>query len=287
MNRGAARHAAARPLAATSTAARARPPRRSTSNPSQLKSLITDFNTTAGAFAAREHAISRRDRASCRARCAPASPALDALERPFPTVRALARGARPGVRSSGPTIDASAAVRHAAARPRLASPSCAGWRADLRPTVPSLASSPQEPCRSARRSARASSCQNEVILPWTQRQSRTRTFPTHGPVYQESAKSLPGSPARAARATPTASGSACSTGGAHYAEPRQRALRLDAAPDPRRQPAGPPHAPAAAPGRAVRDPAAARPAHERRPGAAAGRARLELADPREARWTQA
>jgi len=38
----------------------------------------------------------------------------------------------------------------------------------------------------------ASSCQNEVILPWTRDRIEDKTFPATGPVYQESTKPLPG-----------------------------------------------------------------------------------------------
>ena len=40
--------------------------------------------------------------------------------------------------------------------------------------------------------APASSCQNEVILPWTKDKIDDKTFPATGPVYEESLKALPG-----------------------------------------------------------------------------------------------
>ena len=56
----------------------------------------------------------------------------------------------------------------------------------------------------------ASSCQNDVILPWTQRQDPGQDVPgTRARSTRRRPSRCPASPARAARATPTASGSAC------------------------------------------------------------------------------
>jgi hypothetical protein len=40
--------------------------------------------------------------------------------------------------------------------------------------------------------SQASSCQNDVILPWTKDKIQDKTFPAQGPVYEEATKPLPG-----------------------------------------------------------------------------------------------
>ena len=40
--------------------------------------------------------------------------------------------------------------------------------------------------------SQASSCQNDVILPWTKDKIDDKTFPARGPVYEEATKPLPG-----------------------------------------------------------------------------------------------
>ncbi|MGH2969423.1 MAG: MlaD family protein, partial [Solirubrobacteraceae bacterium] len=75
-------------------------------NASQLKNLITDFNTTAAAFA-REDDNLRASLSELPRTLRAAQPALAALNSSFPPLRAFAADLRPGVRSSGPALDAS------------------------------------------------------------------------------------------------------------------------------------------------------------------------------------
>ena len=77
----------------------------------QLKSLVTDFNTTAAAFASQDTNLNAAIgelpntlRASYTA--------LGALNESFPPVRALAQELRPGVQSSGPTLDVAQPFIH-------------------------------------------------------------------------------------------------------------------------------------------------------------------------------
>jgi ABC-type transporter Mla subunit MlaD len=106
-------------------------------NPDQLKSLITNFRITAGAFArentALESAIAELPR-TLRA----AMPALDALNRAFPGLRGFARDLRPGVESSGPTIDVSIPLVRQL-RGLVSKRELRGLTRDLRPTIPALA----------------------------------------------------------------------------------------------------------------------------------------------------
>ena len=118
-------------------------------------------------------------------------PALGALNRSFPAVRGLIRAARPAVRSSGPAIDASMPfVRQA--RGLVSKPELRGLSHDLRPLVPALTALNQRSVPLYSQLSQASSCQNDVILPWTKDKIDDKTFPARGPVYEEATKPLPG-----------------------------------------------------------------------------------------------
>jgi phospholipid/cholesterol/gamma-HCH transport system substrate-binding protein len=159
-------------------------------NPQQLKSLVTDFNTTAAAFAARDRDLSSTIVELPRTLRA-GMPALRELNASFPAVRQLVRAARPAVRSSGPAIDASLPFIRQARR-LVSKPELLGLTQDLRPTVPALAKLARESVPLYSQVSQASECQNDTILPWTKDQIQDPQFPTRGPVYEESTKSLPG-----------------------------------------------------------------------------------------------
>jgi len=159
-------------------------------NPAQLQSLITDFNTTANAFAVKQQALSSAIGELPRTLHA-AMPAFASLNRAFPPVRNLVRALRPAVRSTGPAIDASLPfVRQL--RGLVSASELRGLVKDLRPTVPSLARLQAETVPLYNQVRPASSCQNEVILPWSHDTIVDKTFPAAGPVFQESTKNLPG-----------------------------------------------------------------------------------------------
>jgi phospholipid/cholesterol/gamma-HCH transport system substrate-binding protein len=159
-------------------------------HPEQLKSFITDFNTTAGALA-REQVALEQTVAELPRTLRAARPALGELNRALPPLRRLARDFTPAVKSSGPAIDASMPfVREAR---KLVQPSeLGGLTADLRPTVPSLARLTNTSVPLYEQLRAASSCQNEVILPWSKDKIEDPNFASSGPVYQESVKWLPG-----------------------------------------------------------------------------------------------
>jgi virulence factor Mce-like protein len=167
-------------------------------NPGQLKSLITDFNTTAGAFASQSTALSSAIDELPRT-LKVGQPALAALNNAFPPVRALASALRPGVRSTGPTIDASLPFI-SQARQLVSRAELRGLVSDLRPTIPSLALLQARSVPLYQQVRLASSCQNEVILPWThdtvqdnaRGQGGLPDLRAKGPVYYESTKPLPG-----------------------------------------------------------------------------------------------
>jgi virulence factor Mce-like protein len=159
-------------------------------NPGQLEDLITQFNTTANAFAREQAALSdaigelpRTLRAGL--------PALAALNRSFPPLRAFIADFRPGVRSSGPALDASTPFVEQLRG--LVQPSeLRGLVSDLRPTVPEVTKLNQASKPLYDQVGLASSCQNEVILPWTKDKIQDPVFPAPGPVFVESTKPLGG-----------------------------------------------------------------------------------------------
>jgi phospholipid/cholesterol/gamma-HCH transport system substrate-binding protein len=161
-----------------------------TRNTPQLRSLITDLRVTAGAFAERdqqlEQAIAELPRTLSAGR-----PALAEVNAALPSLRQFTRDLRPGVRSSGPALDAQVPfvreLRRLVQRSELR-----GLAADLRPTVPALAQLNKATIPLLEEVRAASSCQNEVILPWSLDKIEDPDFPAIGPVYQEQPKPLVG-----------------------------------------------------------------------------------------------
>ena len=168
------------------------------SDESALKGLVTNFNTTAGAFARQDVALEASIPA-LRDTLRVAQPALASLNNALPELRAFSRDALPGVKSSDPTLRESLPFitqarllvpRRSCAAPR---PCCgATSRASLRSTT----------SRSTSRS-RAASCRPAPTTCWCRSSastSRTPTSPrtpTRRSASRTSARSRP-SPARAA-----------------------------------------------------------------------------------------
>jgi ABC-type transporter Mla subunit MlaD len=159
-------------------------------NSTALKSLITDFNTTANAFAVQQgnlrSAIVELPR-TLRA----AMPALASLNDAFPPLRQFAVDLDPGVRSSGPALDASTPLV-AQLRGLVSKPELRGLAADLHPTVPALAKLSRASVPLAQQGRAMASCQNNAVLPWSHDTVQDKQFPANGPVYQESPKAFPG-----------------------------------------------------------------------------------------------
>jgi phospholipid/cholesterol/gamma-HCH transport system substrate-binding protein len=159
-------------------------------DPEALKALVTDLATTANAFARQSTALSAAI-AELPRTLASGRRALASLNAAFPSFRRFVAAMRPATRSSRPALDAAlpfvTQARRLVSRPELR-----GLVADLRPTVPNLVRL-QEGSVALQRQVRAlSSCQNRVILPWTNDKVPDSKFPAIGPVYQEAPKSLPG-----------------------------------------------------------------------------------------------
>ena len=106
-------------------------------------------------------------------------------------MRRLIADARPAARSSSPTLDAAVPfVRQV--RGLVSEPELRGLSRDLRPVVPPLTTLEKRSVPLYEQVRAASSCQNEVVLPWSRDRIEDKAFPALGPVYQEATKPLPG-----------------------------------------------------------------------------------------------
>jgi phospholipid/cholesterol/gamma-HCH transport system substrate-binding protein len=159
-------------------------------NSGQLKSLITDFNTTAAAFA-REDDNLRASLQELPNTLHAAMPALASLNASFPPLRAFAQDLRPGVRSSGPALDASIPLVRQL-RGLVSEDELRGLTADLKPAVPALAQLARQSIPLAQQGRLFASCQNETVLPWSRDKVGDENFKPSGPVYEETAKAFPG-----------------------------------------------------------------------------------------------
>jgi phospholipid/cholesterol/gamma-HCH transport system substrate-binding protein len=176
-------------------------------HPQNLQNLIANFNTTAHAFAVQNVALSQAV-AELPKTLAAAIPAFHSLNAAFcagPQVPncapgplpQLAKALIPGVKSTGPMIDASlpfiTQLRYLVSPPELR-----GLTADLAKTVPALARLTRESTPLMRDQVRpAASCAVNVVIPWSQLTlndphfNASNGFPPH-PVYVEAVDFLPG-----------------------------------------------------------------------------------------------
>ena len=159
-------------------------------DPGRLRSLISSFNTTAGARADRESALTTAVGELPRTLRA-ATPALDSLNAAFPDVRRFAEGARPGVRSLGPTVDATLPLVKQL-RGLVREGELRGLSRRLRSATPPLAQLAVTATSVLGRLRELASCTSNVLVPTGNDQIVDKAFPTHGPVYQDLAKFLPG-----------------------------------------------------------------------------------------------
>ncbi|MGH2892151.1 MAG: hypothetical protein ACRDPM_02620, partial [Solirubrobacteraceae bacterium] len=165
-------------------------------HPQNLENLITDFNTTASAFA-RQNSALEQTVAQLPKTLSAATPAFNALNAAFPPLRAFARALVPGVKSTGPMVDAS--LPFVTQLNDLVQPSeLRGLTADLRPTVPALAKLTKDTIPLMKNEVRpASSCVANVIYPWSQLTvpddnfNASNGFPPRK-VYVEAVDYLPG-----------------------------------------------------------------------------------------------
>jgi len=135
-------------------------------NEEALKGLITNLNITAGAFA-REDAALRAAIPALRNTLTVGPPALRSLNASLPSVSRFARDALPGVRSSGPTLDALIPFIHQL-RLLVQPAELRGLVADLRPTVPALAQLNRRTVPILGESRSMARCSNRVLIPFAE-----------------------------------------------------------------------------------------------------------------------
>ena len=158
--------------------------------PRRLRSLIVDFNETAAALASREDALASAIGELPRTlRAAP--PALDALNGAFPDVRRFARDARPGIRSLGPTVEAALPLVRQL-RGLVQERELGALARNLRSATPPLADVARTGVSVLSELRALASCATNVLVPFGDSKLVDEAFPTHGPVYQEFGKFLPG-----------------------------------------------------------------------------------------------
>jgi phospholipid/cholesterol/gamma-HCH transport system substrate-binding protein len=134
------------------------------SNPDELKALVTDLNTTAGAIASEDVALEAAIPA-LRETLREGYPALGELNAALPTLRVFAREATPGVRSSVPALDA-AIPWFTQARGLVQPSELRGLAADLRHAVPSLVKLNSRLIPFLKQLRALSSCTNHVLVPF-------------------------------------------------------------------------------------------------------------------------
>ncbi len=131
-----------------------------------LQSLITNLDTFSGSFAAEDEALGEAIEVLPDVLTA-AEPAYASLNSSFPQLRAFAREALPGVRSTPATLDASIPFVEQV-RLLVSERELRGLTADLRPTIPELAKLADRSVDFFDATRSLSSCFNEVVIPWSQ-----------------------------------------------------------------------------------------------------------------------
>jgi phospholipid/cholesterol/gamma-HCH transport system substrate-binding protein len=157
-----------------------------------LKTLISSLNRLAAAFA-REDDNLQATIPALRDVLRVGRPALASINDAFPTLRAFAREALPAARSSNQTLDVQipfiTQARRLVSRAELR-----GLVADLRPTVPDLARLNRSQTSSLEQTRLLSSCQKNVLLPFSKTPIPDPDFPAHSgePFYEESPRAFVG-----------------------------------------------------------------------------------------------
>ena len=136
-------------------------------NPQALKTLITEFNRTANAFA-RQNVALQDSVAELPQTLSAAVPAFNALNAAFPPVETLARELLPGIRTAAPTIDATLPLVNQL-RLLVQPAELGGLASELGVAVPALARLTAGTIPLMRDGVRpASSCLATVVYPWSQ-----------------------------------------------------------------------------------------------------------------------
>jgi ABC-type transporter Mla subunit MlaD len=165
-------------------------------NQQTLQDLVTNFRVFAGSFAAEDTALGQAIEELPNTLEA-ARPAFRNLNASFPALRAFAREALPGTRSTPATLRAATPFVEQI-RKLVSEDELRGLVSDLRPTIPELAELSQRSVGFLDESRALASCFNEVIIPWANDtvdpQAPAGTYPHQpaGRVFEETGYGLAG-----------------------------------------------------------------------------------------------
>jgi phospholipid/cholesterol/gamma-HCH transport system substrate-binding protein len=129
-----------------------------------LKDLVTNFNVTAGAFAREDQALAASIPA-LQNTLRVGHPALESLDQALPSLRAFARDALPGVRSSDETLAASLPFI-TQARLLMSERELRGTARVLRQTIPDVVAFNRTSVPFLRENRALSACTNNVLVPF-------------------------------------------------------------------------------------------------------------------------
>jgi ABC-type transporter Mla subunit MlaD len=163
-------------------------------NEAELQGLVTNLRIFSGSFAAEDVALARAID-ELPDTLAAARPAFANLNASFPALRAFAREALPGVRSTPATLEAATPLV-AQIRALVSKRELRGLTADLRPAIPQLAKLARTNVEFLEQTRTLSSCFNEVVIPWSQDtvEPTDDVYPHEpaGRVFEETAYGLSG-----------------------------------------------------------------------------------------------
>jgi phospholipid/cholesterol/gamma-HCH transport system substrate-binding protein len=165
-------------------------------NRNDLQGLIVNFRDVTGALAAHDQELSQAV-SLLPSTLDAAHPAFTALNSSFPAVRAFAREALPGVRSTPAALDASMPFLRQL-RGLVSKPELRGLTHKLRPAIPDLTKLTRRTIPFLHQTRALSSCFNQVVIPWANSDipdpdlDATQTDLNHGKVFQETAYGIEG-----------------------------------------------------------------------------------------------
>jgi phospholipid/cholesterol/gamma-HCH transport system substrate-binding protein len=157
-----------------------------------LKGLVVNFNTTAGAFA-REDVALEASIPALDSTLRVARPALLSLNNALPSLRAFARDALPGTRSSNPTLKASLPFIKQA-RKLVSRRELRGTVAVLRRYIPSFVALNNQSVKLSVQARQLSACVNNTLIPYNHSKIPDPDFPDNNNrlVRTQAQHALPG-----------------------------------------------------------------------------------------------
>jgi len=159
-------------------------------DPRALQDLIVSLYGTARGFARQDTALERTLNELPRTLNA-GLPALRDLNRAFPPLRRLIGDLRPALRSSVPALDASIPLARQL-RGLVGRPELGGLVSDLHAATPDLVRFNRGSVPLGEQTRLFASCQNDVIVPWSNEKVPDAQFPAKATVAEEGARALPG-----------------------------------------------------------------------------------------------